>query len=199
MKERVVTAPRWIGLRDNNVCPAEQAVGAEEKGWEPSHTLADFFSRNPLFKGFTLIPYKNAYVFPFLLDDSFLMNPHSEARSIVDRLGKVIGVHAGHPDNPNWMQDVHNPVVEALELAAAQASLSEEWLYHRRGHFGSLTDSQTHGTGHVQPGTFVNGAINTAIFTTLVGTMPFFQIAGFLTGIFANWAPDVFAFYLESR
>ncbi|KAJ7220941.1 hypothetical protein C8J57DRAFT_1254137 [Mycena rebaudengoi] len=152
---------------------------AEEKGWEPSHTLADFFSNNPLFNGFTLVPYTNA-----------------EARPIVDRSGKVIGVHAGHPDDPNWMQDVHNPAVEALELAAAQASLSEQRLYHRRGHFGSLTDGQTHGTGRVQPGTFVNGAINAAILATLIGTFAFFRIAGFATGIFANWAPDVFEFYL---
>ncbi|KAJ7266114.1 hypothetical protein C8J57DRAFT_1511056 [Mycena rebaudengoi] len=160
MKERIATVPGWIGLRDNGVCPAEQAAGAEEKGWEPSHTLADFFSNNPLFNGFTLVPYTNA-----------------EARPIVDRSGKVIGV-------------------EALELAAAQASLSEQRLYHRRGHFGSLTDGQTHGTGRVQPGTFVNGAINAAILATLVGTFAFFRIAGFTTGIFANWAPDVFEFYL---
>ncbi|KAJ7237601.1 hypothetical protein C8J57DRAFT_1529151 [Mycena rebaudengoi] len=86
--------------------------------------------------------------------------------------------------------------VEALELAAAQASLSEQQLYHRRGHFGSLTDGQTHGTGRVQPGTFINGAINAAILATLVGTFAFFRIAGFATGIFANWAPDVFEFYL---
>ncbi|KAJ7266178.1 hypothetical protein C8J57DRAFT_1229575 [Mycena rebaudengoi] len=196
MKERVATAPGWIGLRDNGVCSAEQAAGAEEKGWEPSHTLTDFFSNNPLFKGFTLVPYTNAYVFPLPLDDSFLMNPRSEARPIVDRSGKAIGVHAGHPDDPNWMRDVHNPAVEALELAAACASLSEKRLYHRRGHFGSLTDGQTHGTGRVQPGTFVNGAINTAILATLVGTFAFFRIAGFATGIFANWTPDVFEFYL---
>ncbi|KAJ7237600.1 hypothetical protein C8J57DRAFT_1529150 [Mycena rebaudengoi] len=43
MKERVATVPGWIGLRDNGVCPAEQAAGAEEKGWNlvtPSPTFS---------------------------------------------------------------------------------------------------------------------------------------------------------------
>ncbi|KAJ7270356.1 hypothetical protein C8J57DRAFT_1435475 [Mycena rebaudengoi] len=118
------------------------------------------------------------------------------ARPIVDRNKKVIGVHAGHPDDPNWKENVHDPAVTAIEEAAAKASLSESRWYHRRGIFPSLSKGDSHGGGQEHPGAFVNGIINTAILISLCSNLAFIRLAGFAMGVFANWAPNVYDYYV---
>ncbi|KAJ7223799.1 hypothetical protein C8J57DRAFT_1440222 [Mycena rebaudengoi] len=117
-------------------------------------------------------------------------------RPIVDRNKKVIGVHAGHPDDPNWKENVHDPAITAIEEAAAKASLSESHWYHRWGIFPSLSKGDSHGGGQERPGAFVNGIINTAILISLCSNLAFIRLAGFVTGVFANWAPDVYDYYI---
>ncbi|KAF8169576.1 hypothetical protein K438DRAFT_1774160 [Mycena galopus ATCC 62051] len=63
----------------------------------------------------------------------------STPRPIVDRDGKVCAVYGGMPDDEGFMMHVHDPAVQVLEAARAQASLSYEWLHHRRGNFAPGT------------------------------------------------------------
>ncbi|KAJ7231193.1 hypothetical protein C8J57DRAFT_1533803 [Mycena rebaudengoi] len=97
-----------------------------------------------------------------------------DARPIVDQSGKVFSVHAGHLDDSNWMVNVYDPA----------------------GNFGSLTDSNTHGTGQMKPSAFVNSVINTATLVMLLMINPFIRLAGFATGIFENWAPWLYDYYI---
>jgi hypothetical protein len=87
------------------------------------------------------------------------------------------------PDDPDFMATVHNPAVEAMEKARAEASLAPERLYHRRGNFGQLSGGDSHGGRQIQPGAMVNGVINAAIFLSLVSNNPFIRLAGFATGV----------------
>ncbi|KAJ6453620.1 hypothetical protein C8R47DRAFT_1181241 [Mycena vitilis] len=121
----------------------------------------------------------------------------NEARPIVDSNGRVVAVFGGMPDDPNFMADVHDPAVEAMEEARARASISEERQSHRRGVFSQLTAGCSFGGGQVQPGTLVNGAINAAILASLLSSHPFIRLAGFATGLFANWAPNLYDFYVD--
>ncbi|KAJ7222791.1 hypothetical protein C8J57DRAFT_1094440 [Mycena rebaudengoi] len=120
----------------------------------------------------------------------------SRSRPLVDQDGKVFGVSAGHPDDPDWMANVHKPAVDAMKEAAAKCSISEERAFHRRGNFRSLTGGDSHGGGQERPGALVNGVINAAILVSLMSNLAFIRIAGFATGVFANWAPDIFDYYV---
>ncbi|KAJ7164128.1 hypothetical protein C8R46DRAFT_1036067 [Mycena filopes] len=177
VKQRVASTG-WIGLRDDGRSEEEKSIGVEELGWTPTHNLDSFFGPHPSFAGFTLGKY---------------LGP--DARPIVDAAGKVFGVHAGHPDDPNWMRDVHDPAVQAMEEARAQCKVSQERRYHRRGNWPPLSAGDSHGGGQIQPGALVNGVINTAILCSLLSNIAFIRLAGFATGVFANWAPNLFQYY----
>ncbi|KAJ7314818.1 hypothetical protein DFH08DRAFT_716274 [Mycena albidolilacea] len=99
-----------------------------------------------------------------------------------------------------------------MEIARAQASLSESRLYHRRGNWASLTTGATHGTDRNEPGDFVNGIINTAVILALVSNTAFIDLAEFgsdalllllfkpmliPSGLFSIWASHLFQFYIN--
>ncbi|KAF8202577.1 hypothetical protein K438DRAFT_2102006, partial [Mycena galopus ATCC 62051] len=79
----------------------------------------------------------------------------------------------------------------------ASASLSYDQLHHRRGNFAQISGGDSHGGGQFHPGALVNGVINAAIFAALIAHPAFQRLAGFATGLFANWAPDLFNFYID--
>ncbi|KAK7023021.1 hypothetical protein R3P38DRAFT_2531951 [Favolaschia claudopus] len=124
-------------------------------------------------------------------------HPHSKTRPIIDTTDKVVGVVAGIPDDPNFMRDVHDRAVEAMEAARLQASIAEDRKTHRRGNFIQLTAGDSMGGGQEQPGALVNGVINAAILASLISSSPFIRLAGFATGVFANWAPNLYDFYVS--
>ncbi|KAJ7027271.1 hypothetical protein C8F04DRAFT_1189707 [Mycena alexandri] len=177
MKERVASTG-WIGLRDEGQSKQEEAVGFEEPGWSPTHTLPEFFGPKPKWPGFKLIKY---------------LGP--KARPILDATGRVFALSGGHADDPNWMRDVHDPAVEAMEAARAQCKVPQARTYHRRGNFAPLTAGDSYGGGQTQPGALVNGVINTAVLCSLMSNIAFIRLAGFATGLFANWSPRLFDYY----
>ncbi|KAJ7220951.1 hypothetical protein C8J57DRAFT_1536784 [Mycena rebaudengoi] len=179
MRKQRVASTGWIGLRDNGIADEEQRTGFIPSGPTPTHQLDDFFSDNPKFSGFKYVKYVD-----------------HRSRPLVDQDGKVFGVSAGHPDDPDWMANVHKPAVDAMKEAAAKCSISEERAFHRRGNFRSLTGGDSHGGGQERPGALVNGVINAAILVSLMSNLAFIRIAGFATGVFANWAPDIFDYYV---
>ncbi|KAJ7810266.1 hypothetical protein B0H13DRAFT_1667561 [Mycena leptocephala] len=179
MRKVRIASTGWIGLRDNGVAPEEDLEDVET-GPSPTKTLPDFFGPNATQHGFTYVPYDSP-----------------EARPIIDAKKKVWGVFGGMPDDPNFMKDVHDPAVEAMEKARADASLADDRWFHRRGNFPQLTGGNSYGGGQFEPGELVNGAINAAIFASLISNIAFIRLAGFATGLFANWAPNLFDFYVD--
>ncbi|KAJ7758599.1 hypothetical protein B0H16DRAFT_1720688 [Mycena metata] len=171
MKHRVASTG-WIGLRDDGQSTQEKAVDFEEPGWTPSHQLQDFFGDRRRFKGF------------------------HKTRPLLDAAGRAFAIFAGHPDDPNWKRDVHDPAVEAMEAARAQCKVSEARRYHRRGHFPPLSAGDSYSGGQMQPGALVNGVINTAVLLALLSNVAFIRLAGFAIGVFANWAPNLFDYYI---
>ncbi|KAJ7173821.1 hypothetical protein C8R46DRAFT_1032047 [Mycena filopes] len=168
----------WIGLHDDGRSEQEKDIGFQEPSWTLTHTLESFFGPHPDFPGFTLGKYLGL-----------------DVRPILDGTGKVFAVHAGRPDDPNWMRDVHDPAVKAMEDARAQCKVSEERSYHRRGNWPPLSAGDSHGGGQLQPGALVNGVINAAVLCCLLSNIAFIRMAGFATGVFANWAPNLFQYY----
>ncbi|KAJ7724667.1 hypothetical protein B0H16DRAFT_1785690 [Mycena metata] len=117
-------------------------------------------------------------------------------RPILDAAGHIFGLFGGHPDDPDWKKNVHDPAVAAMEEARAKCKVPEARTYHRRGNFFCLTAGDSHGNGHLAPGAVLNGVINTAVLCALLSNIAFIRMAGFATGVFANWAPNLFDFYL---
>ncbi|KAJ6628403.1 hypothetical protein B0H10DRAFT_1778305, partial [Mycena sp. CBHHK59/15] len=68
---------------------------------------------------------------------------------------------------------------------------------HRCGNFFSLTMGQSHGSRQVEPGTVIDGVINTTVLCALLTNIIFIRLAGFATSIFANWAPNLFDYYVQ--
>ncbi|KAJ6552424.1 hypothetical protein DFH09DRAFT_1319176 [Mycena vulgaris] len=179
LKHRVASIG-WIGLRDDGRSVQEEEAGTQEEGWVPTHFLPDFFGTTPTFPGFRLVKYLGP-------------NP----RPVADNAGKIYGVHAGHPDDPTWMAEVHDPAVKAMEEARVQCAVSEARTYHRRGNWPPLTAGDSYGGGQTEPGALVDGVINTAVLCCLLSNIAFIRIAGFATGVFANWAPSLFDYYVH--
>ncbi|KAJ7733460.1 hypothetical protein B0H16DRAFT_1768421 [Mycena metata] len=174
-----VASTGWIGLRDDGQSPQEEAIGFQKPSWTPTHTLPEFFGPHRIFNGFKLVKY---------------LNP--KPRPILDAAGRIFGLFSGHPDDPDWKKNVHDPAVAAMEEARAKCKVPEARTYHRRGNFFCLTAGDSHGNGHLAPGAVLKGVINTAVLCALLSNIAFFRMAGFATGVFANWAPNLFDFYL---
>ncbi|KAJ7742761.1 hypothetical protein B0H14DRAFT_3607659 [Mycena olivaceomarginata] len=151
--------------------------GMVEDSVAPTHRLPDFFGPQRCFQGFQYIPY-------------------SPAEPIVDTAQKVCAVFGGMPDDPNFMRDVHDPAVAAMEAALQDCCVSEERCSHQRGNFPQLTKGDSMGGGQKRPRALVNGVENTRILNCLTVLPAFIRLAGFATGVFANWAPRLFDFYV---
>ncbi|KAJ7840272.1 hypothetical protein B0H14DRAFT_3458182 [Mycena olivaceomarginata] len=174
-----IASTGWIGYRDDGVCEEEEEAGMVEDGVAPTHRLPDFFGPQRRFQGFQYIPYRGP-----------------TSRPIVDTAQKVCAVFGGMPDDPNFMRDVHDPAVAAMEAALRDCCVSEERCSHRRGNFPQLTEGDSMGGGQKCPGALVNGVENTRILNRLTALPAFIRLAGFATGVFANWAPRLFDFYV---
>ncbi|KAJ6488302.1 hypothetical protein C8R47DRAFT_978900 [Mycena vitilis] len=171
----------------DGVAPAEEEAGVVEDGPEPTHLLSDFFGPEATIPGFTLVPSCVIFI-PF--------NPLTdclprEERPVLDAAYRVVAVIGGMPD-PDFMANIHDPAVEAMESARSQASISEEQQSHRRGVFTQLTAGISFGGGQVRP-----GAINTAVLCSLLSNDTLIRLAGFATALLAEWAPNPFSFYVE--
>jgi hypothetical protein len=208
-----VAATGWVGLRSTGVSPQEEDAHAAEEGPQLTHILTDIFGPEAKFHGLKLVEYLGPCV--FIPCGTFSCSQFSrQSRLIVDKLGKVCAFFGGRPDEEGFMKNIHDPAVVAMERARAQASLSEARTFHRRGNWTPLTAGDSHGGGQIQPSALVNGVINTAILCTLLGHFSFIRWAGFATGmfllavhedlllimstgLFANWAPNLFDFYVD--
>ncbi|KAF7371364.1 hypothetical protein MSAN_00772500 [Mycena sanguinolenta] len=169
-----------IHLLNFDILKEQKEAGVNpEASWHPSRVLEDFFGPQAKFQGFQLEKYLGPETCP-----------------IVDSTGRIIAIFAGHEDDPNFHQNMHNPAAAAMADALEKCSVLEEKTFHWHGNFTTLTTGQSHGGGQLQPGTLANGVINTAVLACLIGNTAFIQLAGFATAVFSNWAPFVYEYYV---
>ncbi|KAJ7724165.1 hypothetical protein B0H14DRAFT_3621722 [Mycena olivaceomarginata] len=178
-----VAATGWVGIRDSGICDDEGEAGQVEHRPSPTHTLHDFFGPHASMEGFTNVPYLGPCVFiPSIL--SKYRHPFiciAQSNSITNANEKVWAVYGGMP----------------IEQAHKDASFSYERYFQRRGNFSQLSFGASMGGGQVEPGELVNGIINAAILASLLSNSAFIRLAGFATGVFANWAPSLYDMYVE--
>ncbi|KAJ7876996.1 hypothetical protein B0H13DRAFT_1893464 [Mycena leptocephala] len=160
-----IASTGWIGLRDDGVAPEEDEDDAES-GHHPPGPYQISLAPAPLCTASPMFP-------------------------MIARLWRLWW-DAGRPQ---LHEGCPRPRVEAMEDARTRASIAEERTFHRRGNYAQLTGGNSHGSGQFEPGELVNGAINAAIFASLISNIAFIRLAGFATGLFANWAPNLFDFY----
>ncbi|KAJ7938088.1 hypothetical protein B0H13DRAFT_1588193 [Mycena leptocephala] len=115
---------------------------------------------------------------------------------VVDAAGRNYAVHAGHEDNPNFMAEVHDPAVAAMEDAIAKSSVSMERTFHRRGNFPSIPFGQSRGPGQDGPATLLNSVTNTLVLWSFLSNSAYIRLAGYASAVFANYAPHVYAYYV---
>ncbi|KAJ7858417.1 hypothetical protein B0H13DRAFT_2356519 [Mycena leptocephala] len=109
----------------------------------------------------------------------FTYVPYDSPTPIIDAKQKVWGVFGGMPDTPT----------------SCGMSTTPPWRPWKRPADASL--ATTGGSIGIQPGELVNGVINAAILASLLSNIAFIRLAGFATGLFANWAPNLFDFYVD--
>ncbi|PBK79337.1 hypothetical protein ARMGADRAFT_857363, partial [Armillaria gallica] len=113
---------------------------------------------------------------------------------ITDHDGHVIAMLAGQPNDPNW-NEVHEEAYESLEWLWKECKFSEEQCKHRHGKFGTLSVGISYGGGQTHPQNLHHNKANTMALTTLLNTLAFIRLAGFVSLAFATWAPKLFHHY----
>ncbi|KAJ7301536.1 hypothetical protein DFH08DRAFT_827411 [Mycena albidolilacea] len=97
-----IASTGWIGLEDRGILT--DAATGERNPAGIVYSLEMFFGPDATKLGFTLVKApKDAG------------NPHP----IVNSKKRICAVYGGIPDTPNFMRDVHDPAVEAMEIARA--------------------------------------------------------------------------------
>ncbi|KAJ6501327.1 hypothetical protein DFH09DRAFT_1336011 [Mycena vulgaris] len=168
-----IAATGWIGLRDNRVSPEEAEAGVKQDGYMPIHLLPNFFGVKAIFHTFHLAKYLGPEAVPLLTN--------------VARSAPFLG--GALPRMTSWRQCTTQPWKQWKRRA--QWSLADERLLHRRGNWAPLTKGASFCGGQTEPGEL----LNTAVLCCLVSNLAFIRFAGFATGVFAAWAPDLFDFY----
>ncbi|KIM90629.1 hypothetical protein PILCRDRAFT_1890 [Piloderma croceum F 1598] len=108
------------------------------------------------------------------------------ATPIIDSRGRVIGVCAGHPDDPSW-DPLHKRVAREVDTARDRMNFGAKDVNHRR-----MADPSK-----AVPGMLLQSAINAAIFASLLSNTDIIRIAGFASACFATWAPNLFTYYVD--
>ncbi|KAF9554701.1 hypothetical protein CPC08DRAFT_737612 [Agrocybe pediades] len=115
---------------------------------------------------------------------------------LVNEDGKIFGVLAGHPNDPNW-PEIHRLAAAALEERRCQCRVSEKNKEHRRGHFKSLRCGVSHGGGQSYPKNLHNTKANEALLEELNNLKPFRRLVGFSSSVLSTWAPGVHQYYID--
>ncbi|KAL1674014.1 hypothetical protein EV122DRAFT_282434 [Schizophyllum commune] len=113
---------------------------------------------------------------------------------ILDKKRRVIAVLAGTPDQKDWRAQ-HLSLADAIEAARPHLKFTTVQKKHRRGVFPAIAVGHSYGGGQTRPMPVSQEPSNTPILIALLTHIAFIRLAGFATGIIANWAPVLFAYY----
>ncbi|KAJ6573155.1 hypothetical protein DFH09DRAFT_1312405 [Mycena vulgaris] len=196
LREVHIAATGWIGLRDNGVLPEETEAGVKQEGYTPIHLLPDFFGIKVIFHSFHLAKYLGPCMFIFSSLSLALTSPPAKAVPLLTNVARSAPFLGGAlPRTTSWTWCTTQPWKRWKRCA--QCSLADEQLLHRRGNWAPLTKGASFDDGQTEPGELLNGVINTTVLCCLVSNLGFIRFAGFATGVFAAWAPDLFNFYVD--
>ncbi|KAL1736325.1 hypothetical protein EV714DRAFT_198920 [Schizophyllum commune] len=115
---------------------------------------------------------------------------------ILDKKRRVIAVLAGAPDQKDWPAQ-HTSLADAIEAARPHLKFTTVQKKHRRGVFPAIAVGHSYGGGQTRPMPVSQEASNVPILIALLTHIAFIRLAGFATGIIANWAPLLFAYYAK--
>ncbi|KAF9546877.1 hypothetical protein CPC08DRAFT_769561 [Agrocybe pediades] len=114
---------------------------------------------------------------------------------LVDKEGRVWGVLAGQPNDPQWAE-LHVEAADALESHRNRCVASKK-KPNRRGKFNALRCGISHGGGQSQPCNHANDSASAAVLEELNSMKVFQRLAGFSSSVMANWVPDLHSYYVE--
>ncbi|KAL1724897.1 hypothetical protein EV714DRAFT_278078 [Schizophyllum commune] len=115
---------------------------------------------------------------------------------ILDKKRRVIAVLAGTPDQKDWPKQ-HVSLADAIEAARPHLKFAAIQTKHRRGAFPAVAVGHSYGGGQTRPMSVSQEPSNVPILHALLTHIAFIRLAGFATGIIANWAPLLFAYYAK--
>ncbi|KAL1671983.1 hypothetical protein EV122DRAFT_225565 [Schizophyllum commune] len=115
---------------------------------------------------------------------------------ILDKKRRVIAVLAGTPDQKDWPAQ-HTSLADAIEAARPKLKFSTVQTKHRRGVFPAIAVGHSYGGGQMRPMPVSQEPSNVPTLIALLTHIAFIRLAGFATGVIANWAPLLFAHYAK--
>lgn len=77
--------------------------------------------------------------------------------------GRIATVLGGHPDDPNWNNDINRKGSAAMESARQNCHLPLKAQEHRRGKYSILSSGYSHGGGQTHPQNMANSKKNAKI------------------------------------
>ncbi|KAL1671992.1 hypothetical protein EV122DRAFT_225547 [Schizophyllum commune] len=115
---------------------------------------------------------------------------------VLDKKRRVIAVLAGTPDRKDWPAQ-HASLADAIEAARPHLKFTSIQKKHRRGVFPAIAVGHSYGGGQTRPMPVSQESANIPILIALLTHIAFIRLAGFATGVIANWAPLLFAHYAK--
>lgn len=98
---------------------------------------------------------------------------HSTPHAIIDQRRRILGVLAGHADDPNWQRDIAEPAAALLEQTRLEGDTLDAWTDKQydtwRGEFMSVTAGVSYGGGQQVLLCVMYISLTLLTLTTLVG------------------------------
>lgn len=125
----------------------------------------------------------------FLCHPTALLTGCRTPTPIIDSSRRMIGLLAGHPDDPSW-DSVHAEAAALIEGLRSKLNVPKKFKKHRRGNFPALAIGISHGGGQTAPGNLQNNKPNTAVLEALIGHRVFKRLSCFASGTSSRLACD---------
>ncbi|KAF7970728.1 hypothetical protein HWV62_23180 [Athelia sp. TMB] len=113
---------------------------------------------------------------------------------ILDGLGRVFGVCAGSPSDPDW-DDVHREAARLIQSTGRECRFPKGCSAHRRGDFPALATGVSFGGGQKQPGNLVHPEADSRALSKLLESRAIRRLAGFASGALSLWCPRLHRYY----
>ncbi|KAK6977318.1 hypothetical protein R3P38DRAFT_3237454 [Favolaschia claudopus] len=127
---------------------------------------------------------------------------HWDARRpllILDRLGRIIVVFVGGPDDPGWAAvaaDAAKTLDDTREAGIQTNAFADGDELHRRGRFYTLRSGVSHGGGQPCPKNAAVAPAEEPLLNGLLNNKNIRRICGFQSSAFRTWAPKLFKDYV---
>ncbi|KAI0056202.1 hypothetical protein BV25DRAFT_1814465, partial [Artomyces pyxidatus] len=108
-----------------------------------------------------------------------------------DKHDRILAIFAGHAPSADW-EDCHTSALQAFNNFASQPNALSDDMF-RRGNFATLSAGVSYGGGQTVP--CVLGSTKDA--EVLLNHPSIKRLSGFANGVFANYAPKLYAYYAD--